>query len=157
LNTVYAPSTVTTAETFLWYRPHPRLSLGLAHLWKQNAVRYLAAANLVPQTARSPGLNASAGVQGIGTGNPGLSVTAEKDWSAGGLEWNVFAGVGFRSNESHPHGVGGAKLVQGAWSIGVQLDGHNVHPFVIRTEGPYVAGFYLIGLRSPAAMVGMRF
>lgn len=146
------------AETFLWYRPHPRVSLGLAHLWKQNALRYLAAVNLVPQTARTPGLNASVGVQGIGTGNPGYSATLEKDWKLAGVDWNVYAGVGLRSNEEHAHGLGGAKASFGSgWSLGLQLDGHDVHPFVTKSEGPYVAGFYLVASKSPAFMVGMRF
>lgn len=134
------------------------MSLGLAHLWKQNAVRYLASVNAVPQTDRLPALNLSAGVQGIGTGNPGYSATLEKDFVWKGSDWNVYAGIGFRSNESHPHLLGGAKVsLAGDWTVGLQADGHDVHPFVTKALGPYVAGAYLIGGKSPALMLGYRF
>ncbi|MGE0002803.1 MAG: hypothetical protein AB7T05_12130, partial [Fimbriimonadaceae bacterium] len=124
---------MTTAETFVWYRLHPRLSLGLAHLWKQNAVRYLAAVNAIPQTEKFPGLNLSAGVQGIGTGNPGYSATLEKDFAGKDFTWNLFGGLGFRSNESHSHWLGGAKITFiDDWTLGVQADGHRIHPFVTK-------------------------
>jgi hypothetical protein len=121
-------------------------------------VRYLASVNAVPQTPQWPALNLSAGVQGIGTGNPGYSATLEKDWSAGQVAYNAFAGIGLRSNEAHGHVVAGAKAaLPGGWSVGLQLDGHDVHPFVTKSLGNYVAGFYLIGAKAPAFMLGTRF
>lgn len=149
---------MTTAETFVWYRPHPRVSLGLAHLWKQNAVRYLASVNAIPQTDKLPGLNLSAGVQGVGTGNPGYSATLERDVASGDVSWNLYAGIGFRSNESHSHWLGGAKVaLPDEWTLGVQADGHDVHPFVTKSVETYIVGAYLIELKSPALMVGYRF
>jgi len=134
------------------------VSLGLAHLWKQNAVRYLASVNAIPQTDRLPALNLSAGVQGIGTGNPGYAATLEKDFALEGVSWNVYAGIGFRSNESHSHLLGGAKVsLANDWALGVQADGHDVHPFVTKSFGPLIAGAYLIGTKSPAFMLGYRF
>jgi hypothetical protein len=153
-NTVWAPTTVTTAESFLWYRAHPRVRLGVAHLWKQNALRWLASVNLAAETATLPALNASVGVQGIGTGNPGYSATLEKNFGA----FNGYLGVGWRSNESHSHLLGGVKYAfENGVSVGLQLDGHQEHPFVVYTEGQMVYGAYLIDLKSPALMVGYRF
>lgn len=154
-NTVWAPTTATTAETFLWYQANPRLALGLAHLWKQNALRFLASANLHPETASIPGVNFSIGVQGIGTGNPGYGLTLEKNFSQ---RLNAYAGIGLRSNEEHGHLLGGVKLnLGGPWTLGLQLDGHQEHPFATYSERGWIAGAYLIDLKSPALMLGHRF
>ncbi len=151
---MWAPTTVTTAETFLWYRADPRVRLGVAHLWKQNSLRWLASVNLVPETFDSPAINASVGVQGIGTGNPGYSATLEKNLGA----LNAYMGIGFRSNESHSHFLGGAKYaLEGGVALGMQLDGHQKHPFAVFTEGQTLYGAYLIDFKSPAFMVGYRF
>lgn len=150
---MWAPSTVTTAESFLWYRAHPRLRLGVAHLWKQNALRWLASGNLVPETEALPALNASVGVQGIGTGNPGYSATLEKNVGA----FNGYMGLGWRSNEPHSHALGGVKYTQGEWTLGFQLDGHQEHPFLVWTRDHHMVGAYLIDLKSPALMAGYRF
>ena len=128
--------------------------MGVAHLWKQNSFRWLASANLLAETEEMPAINASAGVQGIGTGNPGYSVTAEKYFG----DLNVYAGVGFRSNESHSHGLFGLKYhLTPNVTVGLQNDGHDSHPFVVLTEGQMIYGAYLVGLESPAIMVGFRF
>ncbi len=155
---VIAPSTVTKAETFVWYRAKPGVQVGLAHLWKQNAVRLLASANLVPETESSPGLNASLGIQEIGTGNPGFSMTLEKNWASGPAKWNAFVGLGYRTNESHVHPVGGLKLhPSDTWTLGVQYDGHATHPFALLNAKPYLIGFYLIEGKSGAVLFGARF
>lgn len=153
-NTVWAPTTATTAESFLWYRAHPKVRLGVAHLWKQNALRWLASVNILEETPTTPALNASAGVQGIGTGNPGYSATLEKNFGA----FNVYAGMGFRSNEEHTHLLGGMKYAfENGVSVGLQLDGHQEHPFVVYTKDQMIYGAYLIDLKSPALMLGYRF
>jgi hypothetical protein len=153
-NTVWAPTTVTTAESFLWYRADPRVRLGVAHLWKQNALRWLASVNLIPETPDLPAFNVSAGVQGIGTGNPGYSGTLEKNWGP----FNAYAGVGFRSNESHSHGLLGVKYTfDGAYTLGFQDDGHQAHAFFVVSQGPALFGAYLVDLKSPALMAGYRF
>lgn len=158
INTVYAPTTVTTAETFLWYSVTPSISLGLAHLWKQNALRYLASVRLAAETAKSPGFYASAGVQGIGTGNPGFSATAEKNFQLDGVRVNAFAGLGFRTNERHTHPVGGIKFeFADRITLGLQWEGHHAHPFVTKGFGPFIAGVYLIEGKSPGLMFGARF
>ena len=101
---------------------------------------------------------ASVGVQGIGTGNPGFSVTAEKNFEMDGGRFNVFAGVGLRSNEDHGHPIWGAKY---SWAsgltLGIQDEGHQRHPFVTFARNGWVVGFYLIGGEAPAYMVGVRF
>ncbi|HMS56033.1 MAG TPA: hypothetical protein PKA27_11595, partial [Fimbriimonadaceae bacterium] len=156
----YAPTTVTVDETFMWYQAHPRLQVGLAHLWKQNAVRYLASLRIAEETARTPGINVSAGVQGIGTGNPGYGVTAEKNWTLPSGSVNAYGGVGFRSNESHAHMLGGFKFTPSGspMTVGLQLDGHAKHPFVTYSlPKGWVVGAYLLDLKSPAIMVGVRF
>lgn len=158
INTVIAPTTITEAETFIWYQAHPRLSLGVAHLYKQNSFRWLASINILPETTNFPSINASAGVQGIGTGNPGYSVTAEKNWNIGEAKFNVYSGVGFRSNESHAHGLFGFKYTTAdRWTIGLQNEGHQTHPFVTYSWGQYTSGFFLIDGKSPAYMFGVRF
>jgi hypothetical protein len=158
LNTVYAPSTVTTAETFLWYSVNDDLRLGVAHLWKQNAFRGLAALRLSKETETMPAFHVSAGVQGIGTGNPGYSATAEKNFHLPEGNLNVYLGIGFRSNESHAHEVAGAKFQwPGGFALGVQHDGHATHPFMTYSWDRYVAGFYLIEGKSGAYMLGVRF
>ncbi len=101
-----------------------------------------------------PALNASIGVQGIGTGNPGYSATLEKNVGA----FNAYLGVGFRSNEPHSHLLGGVKYAfDSGLAIGMQLDGHQEHPFAVYTDGQMIYGAYLIDLKSPALMVGYRF
>lgn len=154
MNTVWAPTSVTRAETFLWYSATPRLQLGVAYLWKQSAVRYLASYRLVDQQGVWPSVNASAGVQGIGTGNPGYSITFERSET----DWTAYIGLGFRSNESHSHPLGGVKwtFTQG-WTMGLQHDGHAAHPFLTYDGGSWTAGFYVIGFKSPALMTGFRF
>ena len=155
---VYAPSTVTTAETFVWYTVNDDLRLGVAHLWKQNAFRALASVRLAKETMALPAVYASAGVQGIGTGNPGYSLTAEKNFHSKEGTFNAFAGVGFRANESHSHLVAGGKFgFTNGFSIGVQHEGHGTHPFVSYTKDGWIAGFYLIEGKSPAYMLGRRF
>ncbi len=153
-----APTTVTKAETFLWYQATPRLQLGVAHLWEQNAFRWLASYQLSPETQTLPSLSASAGVQGIGTGNPGYSLTAEKNWRSESGTANVFVGIGFRANESHSHGLIGAKWTdRSRLTIGLQHDGHQTHPFITYAQGNAFGGLYLIGGKSPALMLGCRF
>jgi hypothetical protein len=155
---VYAPTTVTTAETFIWYRATPRLTVGVAHLWKQNAFRVLGSYQLGPETMRTPSVNASVGVQGIGTGNPGYSLTAEKNLKVNEGTWNAFVGAGWRSNENHAHMVGGAKFTwNNQWTLGIQSDGHAKHPFVTYSTGPWIFGAFLVDAKSPALMVGVRF
>lgn len=158
LNVVYIPDSVTTAETFLWYRASDRLSLGVAHLYKQNAFRWLASVNLVPETSRTPAVNASAGVQGIGTGNPGYSLTAEKNFPLTRGSFNAFAGIGWRSNEGHSHPVAGFKWSpDGKLSFGLQYDGHATHEFVTYSKDQFVFGLYLIDSKDLGFLVGTRF
>jgi hypothetical protein len=38
---VYVPNSLTEAETFLWFDAAPDLTLGIAHLSRQNAFRFL--------------------------------------------------------------------------------------------------------------------
>lgn len=150
---------MTTAESFLWYSAHPRVQLGVALLWKQGAVRYLASVRISPETATLPGINLSAGVQGIGTGNPGYAATFEKNWDTTSGKFNAFAGIGFRSNENHAHALGGFKFSPAGspFTVGLQLDGHDKHAFVTYTNREWSYGLYLIKLQSPALMVGVRF
>ena len=93
-------------------------------------------------------------MQGIGTGNPGYSATLEKNFG----HFNAYGGVGFRSNESHSHLLGGAKYaLEGGVAGGLQLDGPQAHPFLVYTKCQTIYGAYLIDFKSPALMVGYRF
>lgn len=158
LNTVYAPTTVTTDETFLWYSVDPRLTLGVAYLLKQGAFRGLGSYLLSPETETLPSTHVSAGVQGIGTGNPGFSFTSEKNWSLGEGNLNVFVGVGYRTNVRTTKLVGGLKYSpDGRWAFGYQNDGVEHYPFATFSQGTMTYGIYLIGFKSPAFMVGTRF
>ncbi|MBV6457400.1 MAG: hypothetical protein HONBIEJF_00508 [Fimbriimonadaceae bacterium] len=157
LTSVWAPATATVGETFLWYNVDSKLRLGLALLWKQTAVRFLGNYELIAETPRSPNLRVGYGVQGIGVGNPGYFATVEKSVVTGGVSLNGFVGVGFRSNENHGHLLGGFKLSpKGPWTVGVQLDGHGVHPFVNYSIGRHAVGLYLIELKSPGVMLNFR-
>ncbi|MBX3117969.1 MAG: hypothetical protein KF784_02815 [Fimbriimonadaceae bacterium] len=105
-----------------------------------------------------PSVSVSAGVQGIGTGNPGYSATLEKNWKSDAGTANMFVGAGFRSNESHYHGVLGAKWMdRSGFTLGLQLDGHQAHPFLTYGQGEWFGGVYLIDAKSPALMFGRRF
>jgi len=158
INAVYAPSTVTTAETFLWYNATPDVRIGLAHLWEQNAFRALAAVRLRKETPNAPALHMNAGVQGIGTGNPGFSATAEKNFAQSAGNLNFYAGIGYRSNEDHVHGLAGIKFqFKNNVTLGVQHEGHAAHPFVTYGYERYIFGVYLIEGKSPAYMIGARF
>lgn len=158
LDTVYAPGSVTTDETFLWYSVNPRLTLGTAFLLKQGAFRVLGSYMLSPETATMPSTHFSAGVQGIGTGNPGLSATAEKNWSVGEGSFNAFLGVGYRTNRRLTRMVGGFKYSpDGRWAVGLQNDGLVNDPFVTYSRDRLTTGVYLIDLKRPAYLIGVRF
>lgn len=158
INTVYAPTTVTRAETFVWYQATPQIQLGVAYLWKQSAFRALASVQFLSETPSRPSISASMGVQGIGTGNPGYSVTAEKNWQVPEGTFNMFAGIGLRSNERHGHPLGGAKFTtKDGITLGYQHDGHDGHPFLTYGRGIYFGGVYLIAGQRPALMFGVRF
>jgi hypothetical protein len=158
LSSVYAPSTVTVAETFLWYQATTDLRLGVAHLWKQNALRVLGSLRLVRERATTPSLYASIGLQGIGTGNPGLSLTAERNFALSVGALNAYVGVGYRTNERHIHPVLGAKLELGGKVVfGFQNEGHQTHLFVTSNFDKATLGLYLIGGKSLGYMVGLRF
>ena len=158
MNTVYAPGSLTTDETFLWYRVDPRLELGLAYLSKQGAFRALASYRLSPETLNAPSVSVSAGVQGIGTGNPGYSGTLEKNWQLGTYKLNTYGGIGVRSNENRLYPVGGVKLTdRSGVTLGVQHDGIVASPFVTYSHDRATIGFYLVGAKNPAYLVGFRF
>ena len=158
VNTVWAPTSVTRAESFIWYRAHSRLQLGVAFLWKQTAFRFLVSAQIIQETTKYPAVNASAGIQGIGTGNPGYSVTLEKNFDPDGHRVNAFVGIGFRANENHSHGVGGVKVSLNAnWTVVYQHDGHQQNPFITYGKGQAFGGIYLLDFERPALMFGFRF
>lgn len=142
----------------MWYRAHPRLRLGIAELSKQGAFRFLASGTLALESDHSPAVNFSVGVQGIGTGNPGYSVTTEKNFMVGDDNLNLYFGIGFRSNESHGHPVGGVRFsLESGVGFGVQDDGHQHSPFVTYSHEQWVVGLYYVGFKNPAYLVGFRF
>ncbi|MFO0092352.1 MAG: hypothetical protein ACK538_11475, partial [Armatimonadota bacterium] len=96
LSTLYVPRSVTEAETFLWYRADPRLQFGVAHLSKQNAIRFLLSANLVPEREKTPSVNIMLGTQETTTGNPGYAMTFEKRWD----KLSTYVCIGFRRTDS---------------------------------------------------------
>jgi hypothetical protein len=130
----------------------------VAHLWEQNSLRFLGTLRVLDESPTRPAVFLSAGVQEIGTGNPGYAAVAEKNWNVGGGTLNTYGGVGARANEDHVHPVGGLKYsLDNGWSFGLQHDGHRGHPFVTLTRGQWTGGFYLLGGRDPAYMIGHRF
>jgi hypothetical protein len=129
----------------------------VAYLWEPSAFRALANWEAIPETANLPNLRLLAGVQGIGTGNPGYAATSEKNFAVTGGSVNVFLGIGFRSNENHGHLLGGAKFSSnGPWAVGFQNDGHRVHPFATYDIGRTTLGVYLIEMKSPGLVVSHR-
>ena len=158
INTVVAPGLATDAETFLWYDANPRLKLGIAHLAKQGAFRVLGSYQLCPETDSKPSFHIGAGVQGIGTGNPGFSARAEKSFDTELGHVNTYVGLGLRSNENHSHGLAGVKLrLPSGFGVGVQMDGHQTNPFATYSEGQWTVGLFLIEGKNAAYMVGARF
>ncbi len=157
MDTVYAPDSVTTDETFLWYSVTPRFTLGSAFLLKQGAFRALGSYLLSPETGALPSTHISAGVQGIGTGNPGFSATAEKNWQLRDGSFNTFIGVGYRTNRKLTRMVGGFKYSINAWAAGLQNDGLVNDPFLTYSQDRYTTGIYLIDLKHPAYLMGWRF
>lgn len=158
INTVYAPGSLTNAETFVWYRAHPRLRLGIAELSKQGAFRFLASGTLALESEHSPSVNFSVGVQGIGTGNPGYSSTLEKNFKMGENNLNLYLGIGFRSNENHGHAVGGVRFsMENGFGLGIQDDGHQRSPFLTYSQDQWLVGLYYVGFKNPAYLVGLRF
>ena len=155
---MYAPGSLTNAETFIWYRAHPRLRLGIAELSKQGAFRFLASGTLALESAHAPSVNVSIGVQGIGTGNPGYSTTFEKNFMFDENNLNVYLGVGFRSNENHAHPIGGIRYsLKNGLGFGLQVDGHQNNPFVTYSQDQWLAGLYFVGFKTPAYLIGYRF
>ena len=144
-------------ETFVWYRATDRLQIGAALLWKQGAVRGLANYELIPERAIAPNLRVGFGLQGIGTGNPGYFATSEKTFSLKEGSLTSYIGIGFRTNEDHTHGLGGVKLTPAGslWTLGVQFDGHWVHPFVtLSLRDGWTAGVYFVEGRSLGLLIG---
>ncbi len=134
------------------------MTLGVAHLWEQNALRFLGSFALVSEAERSPAVNLSAGVQGIGVGNPGYSATAEKNFKQSFGSINIYAGVGLRSNENHIHGVGGIKFAfENGFVLGIQDDGHRSNPFLTYSKDQWTMGIYVVGWERIAYLVGVRF
>lgn len=153
-----APGSATDAETFLWYDASPDLKLGVAHLAKQGAFRVLGSYRLVTETPTRPSFHVGAGLQGIGTGNPGYNARAEKLFHTPAGEVTAFAGIGFRSNEGHAHGLGGLKLrLECGFAVGVQADGHQTNPFLTFSKGQWTTGLFLIDGRNPAYLLAARF
>lgn len=154
-STVWAPGSATEGESFLWYRVDNRLQLGTALLWKQGAFRALGNYSLAPERGNMPALNVGFGVQGIGTGNPGYFTTAEKSFQSTRAAINAYVGVGLRANENHAHMVGGIKMTptNSPWTLGVQADGHNVHPFVTHRFPDLTLGLYLVNSKSPGLLI----
>lgn len=149
-STVYAPFTATKGETFVWYSPSSRLHLGVAYLWKQGAFRALGNYALNQESEKIPLFRVGLGMQGIATGNPGYFATAEKNFKN---NVNAYVGIGFRSNESHGHGLWGIKKTWNSrYTLGIQDDGHQRHPFFTVGLGAQSVGVYLIGGERPALM-----
>ncbi len=158
INSVWAPDSETEGETFLWYKVHERLSLGIGYLWRQNAFRFLGSLTVVPETPKTPSFNIMVGVQGIGDGNPGYAGTFEKNFAVGEDELNAYIGIGLRSNEDHGHLIGGIKYTfASGLSLGIQDDGHERNPFVTYSFDRWTTGIYLVDGRRPAYLVGARF
>jgi hypothetical protein len=157
-STVWAPTTATEAESFLWYRATDRLQIGAALLWKQGAFRGLGSYTLAPEKGDMPMINVGLGLQGIGTGNPGYFATAEKTLAIPEGSVNGYLGMGFRANEGHGHLLGGLKFTPGQspWTLGVQADGHNVHPFITHSFPDFTLGAYLVNLKTPGLLVSKR-
>lgn len=111
---------------------------------------------LIPAEGKAPNLRVGFGLQGIGTGNPGFFATSERSWAG---NWGVvsgYLGVGYRTNEDHGHLLGGFKWTPSTspWTLGLQNDGHESHPFVSRNLGRgFTGGLYLVGLKSPGLMI----
>ncbi len=87
---------MTEGESFLWYRPEPRVQLGLAYLWEQKAFRVLGNYVLLEETTTAPNLKVGFGIQSITTGNPGYYATTEKNLRFKEGRLNVYAGIGFQ-------------------------------------------------------------
>ena len=118
----------------------------------------MASVSLVPETENLPALNASAGIQGIGTGNPGYSLTTEKNFVTNGGSLNFYIGEGWRSNEAVGRTVGGMKFSwKTGYTLGIQNDGIQSNPFVTYSQGLNTYGLYLVGGRNVAYLVGTRF
>jgi len=154
LSTLYVPRSVTEAETFLWYRADPRLQFGVAHLSKQNAVRFLLSANLIPEREKTPSVNIMLGTQETTTGNPGYAMTFEKRWS----NLSTYVGVGFRRTDSQARLIGGARYsFAPQYSVGFQEDGLREHLFVTHDRGDVFGGLYLYDMELPGILFGIRF
>jgi len=96
-----------------------------------------------------------AGLQCIGTGNPGYFLTLEKTWSTQAWALSGYAGAGYRTNESHGHGLGGLKVTPAGsrWTLGFQADGHDSHPFVTHQFKEMTLGVYLVNMKSLGVLV----
>jgi hypothetical protein len=72
---------------------------------------------------------------------------------------NTYMGIGWRSNESHNHFLGGVRLTPAGtpWTLGLQLDGHKAHGFVTRGFGKTVVGLYAIEMKSLGFMLAVKF
>ncbi|KAA0228241.1 hypothetical protein FCG40_03130 [Fimbriimonadia bacterium ATM] len=132
--------------------------MGLAYLWKQNAVRILGNYVLIEEAPSRPNLKIGFGIQSITTGNPGVFATSEKNFAVPEGKLNVYVGIAVRSSEDHVHGVGGIKFEpQGSWAFGLQIDGHDVHPYITHRIGNVIVGYYLASFESSGYFVGVRF
>lgn len=149
---------MTVGETFLWHNVDDRLQVGVALLWKQGAFRGLANYELIKETPKAPNLRVGFGLQGISTGNPGYFATSEKVFSTSQGSGMAYLGIGFRANENHAHLLGGAKFspMNGVWTVGMQMDGHEENPFVTyRLRPGTTIGYYWIDRKISGFMLSL--
>jgi len=129
----------------------------LAYLHRQSAFRGLIAYTISPEAETLPSVNGSFGVQGIGTGNPGYGLSLDKNFVQPEGTLNVFAGLGYRSNEDHLHPLGGVRYeFNSGFTLGLQADGHELNPFVTYRLSDAFGGLNLINGRRPAFIIGYR-
>jgi hypothetical protein len=127
-------------------------------LHKQGAFRFLGTYQLTKETPKLPSWSVSAGVQGIGTGNPGYSTTFEKNFQTELGTWNAYAGLGWRSNENRTRFIGGTKFgFNNGLTVGFQDDGIDQNPFVTYRVGQVTGGIFLVNGKRTAYMLSVRF
>jgi hypothetical protein len=142
----------------LWFGGLKRIQLGATYHQASKSVRGLLAYQVLEETAGTPGLNFSYGVQSQETGRTGTSITLEKNFAKGASSLNLFGGVAYRTSENFGRAVAGFKYSPNdVYFIGNQFDGVDHNPFFQIVKGDRSVGLLYVGSKKLSLTVGLTF
>ena len=135
LTTFFVPSEGDKfTQTFLSYRPDSRAQIALAYIWRTEDIRLLGNYVLIPEGQTTPSVTGGFAFQSTFDNRVAPFLTASKQFhfgssgSANITHAELYTGLSRRPNESHLHGLTGAKISFACpVYLGFQHTGHDVN------------------------------